>query len=150
MGEGRIIKPLPFAFYYNPYLAITLKHYEPVEYYDHLIEMHELIVLTRMMATRLLARSPPSIRFIHALRAFATRVELSAFRRMRAQLVTDSAFRAFHDGRSDRLPEYYRAEARRRLGLYAELLSDADLTPDWDRLEDGARALMSKHVAAAA
>lgn len=150
LAEGRIIKPLPFAFYYNPYLAITLKHYEPLEYYDQLIEMHELIVSTRMMATRLLARSRPSIRFVHALRAFATRVELSAFRRMRTQLVGDPAFRAFHDGRSDRLPEYYRAEARRRLGVYAELLSDADLTPDWERLSDGARALMSKHIATAA
>jgi hypothetical protein len=148
LAEGRIIKPLPFAFYYNPYLAITLKHYDPVEYYDHLIDMHELIVSTRMMAARLLIRSRTAIRFIHALRAFAARVELAAFRRMRARLVGDPALRAFHDGRSDRLPAFYRAELRRRLGRYAELLSDADLTPDWESLEDGARPLMARQAAA--
>ncbi len=149
VAEGRIIKPLPFAFYYNPYLAITLKHYDPIEYYDHLIEMHELMVSKRTLAARLLTRSRPSIRFIHALRGFAARVELAAFRRMRKHLVTDGSFRAFHEGRSDRLPKYYRAELRRRLGDYATLLSDADIAPDWDRLEDGAKSLLATQTLAA-
>jgi radical SAM superfamily enzyme YgiQ (UPF0313 family) len=148
VAEGRIVKPLPFAFYYNPYLAITLRHYGSIEYYDHLIDMHEVIVSTRMVASRLLTRSRPGIRFIHTLRAVAARVELAAFRRMRKQLVADPHFRAFHDGRSERLPEYYRAELRRRLGRYAELLSDADVAPDWDRLEDGARAIKARQAAA--
>ena len=129
MAEGRILRSLPFAFYYNPYLAITLKHYDPLSYYDHLIDMHALLASRRMLAKRLLARSRPTIRFIHSLRTFAARRELAAFRHVRNQLATDSAFKAFHEGRTQKLPAYYHSAVRARLGSYAELLSPADLTP---------------------
>lgn len=127
--EGRILKTLPFAFYYNPYLAIRLKHYDPVTYYDHLIDIHETLASARMLRRRLTTRSRPAIRFIHSLRTFAARTELAALRRIRGMLITDRQFRAFHEGETTTLPSFYRQELRDRLGPYADLLSLEEITP---------------------
>jgi len=135
VAEGRILRSLPFAFYYNPYLAITLRHYDPLTYYDHLIDMHDLLASRHMLTKRLLAKCRPAIRFIHSLRTFAARRELAAFRRVRNELVTDPAFAAFHEGRTERLPAYYHWAVRVRMGHYAELLSPADLTPVCEQTE---------------
>ena len=127
--EGRILTTLPFAFYYNPYLAIRLKHYDPVTYYGHLIDIHESLASARMLHRRLMARSRPAIRFIHSLRTFAARIELAALRRIRGMLVSDRQFRAFHEGETAVLPPFYRQELRDRLGRYADLLSLEEITP---------------------
>ena len=55
---------------------------------------------------------------------------LSAFRRIRGLLETDLTFRAFHEGRSTALPDYYRRVYERKLGGYASLLSPAERTPE--------------------
>jgi hypothetical protein len=41
----------------------------------------------------------------------------------------DLGFRAFHEGRSAALPDYYRRVYERKLGEYAGLLSQAERTP---------------------
>ena len=41
-------------------------------------------------------------------------------------------FRAFHEGRSTALPEFYRHQYERMLGRYSGLLSAADRVPDLD------------------
>ena len=138
--EGRILKTLPFAFYYNPYLAIRLKHYDPVTYYDHLIDIHKTLASARMLRRRLTARSRPVIRFIHGLRTFAAHTELAAFRRIRKMLVTDRQFRAFHEGETMVLPPFYWRELRNRLGRYADLLSLDEITPTAEHDADGSRA----------
>ncbi|HEY4940519.1 MAG TPA: hypothetical protein VII56_03765 [Rhizomicrobium sp.] len=119
--EGRILAEMPFAFYYNPYLAITLKNYDALTYYDHLIEMHEVVTSNAMLARRLRTRTPATLRFVHALRTLATRAELGDFRRLRAQLASDPQMRAFHDGSRRALPEYYHRQLDKRLGRFAEL-----------------------------
>jgi hypothetical protein len=119
--EGRILEAMPFAFYYNPYLAIVPRHYDPVDYYDHLIRMHEAVASPRMLLRRLSTRAPAGVRFVHALRTVAARHELRAFRHIRAKLVRDARFQAFHQGRRADLPEFYHALLDRRLGRYAEL-----------------------------
>ena len=120
--EGRILWALPFAFYYNPYLAITLKHYDPVTYYGHLIDIHQSITSWEMLSRRLTTKKSRLVRFVHGLRTLATRAELGHFRRLHALLRTDSRMRAFHEGRSGTLPEYYQDLFEKRLGRYAELL----------------------------
>ncbi len=127
--EDRIVTALPFAFYYTPYLAIRLKHYDPVAYYDHLIDIHEAIVTPGMFVRRLAIRSSKTIRLVHSLRSFAARAELANLRRIRAMLATDRQFRAFHDGETNTLPAFYRHELRRRLGRHAKLLSLSEITP---------------------
>jgi hypothetical protein len=119
--NGRILKAMPFAFYYNPYLAITLKHYDASTYYGHLIDLHEVLASNRMLWHRLTTRNSPAVRIFHALRTLGTRAELAQFRRIRARLRSDAHLRAFHEGRSDRLPDFYTGLLDKRLGRYAEL-----------------------------
>ena len=113
---------MPFAFYYNPYLAITLRHYDTATYYDHLIDMHELLTSNKMLLRAPEDEGTPrGVRFVHTLRTLATRAELADFRRIRAMLGSDAHFRAFHEGAptSSRL---LHASVRERLGRYAELV----------------------------
>ncbi len=127
--EGRVLEAMPFAFYFIPNLVMRLRNYHPIEYYGHLIDMHAAIASCLMTARRLLAGVPLSMRVLHALRTFGVRQDLRELRRIRRLLRSDSTFRAFHEGRPVDLPEYYRAQLRRRLGRYACLLSDNDIRP---------------------
>jgi radical SAM superfamily enzyme YgiQ (UPF0313 family) len=120
--EGRILSALPFAFYYTPNLAIVLKHYDPTTYYGHLIDLYEAITSPAMLVRRMMTNTPPVIRVIHNMRAVANRARLQQFRRLHRLLQSDAAFRWFHEGRSDALPEFYHHLFERRLGRYAELL----------------------------
>ena len=129
LAEGRVLRGMPFAFYYNPYLAIRLKHYEPLAYYEHLIDIHEELSSNAMLARRLGTKQRPAIRFVHRLRTYAARQELAELRHIRTMLASDAEFRAFHEGRTEALPEFYDWEPQRRLGRYAPLLSRAERTP---------------------
>lgn len=129
LGEGRVLATMPFAFYYNPYLVTTLKNYDPVEYYDHLIDIHRAAVTATLFVRRLARRGHGAIKFIHALRTAGLKRDLGEFVRLRRRLASDRGFRAFHEGRSPKLPAYYRERLRGRLGAYAELLSAEDLAP---------------------
>ena len=129
LAEGRILKSMPFAFYYTPYLVTTLRHYRPSEYYDRLIDIYAVMASNGMLASRLLSDSRPVIRFVYALRTFSIRQDLAEFRRIRAMLDADSRFSAFHEGRSDVLPEFYHRRFEQRLGRYAELISRAERSP---------------------
>jgi radical SAM superfamily enzyme YgiQ (UPF0313 family) len=129
LAEGRVLRAMPFAFYYNPYLAIRLKHYTPLAYYDHLIDIHETLASNRMLFRRLRTGQRPAIRFIHSLRTYAARRELGDLRRIHAMLATDRQFRAFHQGETETLPEFYHWDLQRRLGPYARLLDRAERTP---------------------
>jgi radical SAM superfamily enzyme YgiQ (UPF0313 family) len=120
--QGRILGALPFAFYYNPYLAITIAHYDPVAYYGHLIDIHESIVSRKMLLRRLATSASPVVRFIHGLRTIATRAELNEFRKLQSHLRENEDLLAFHEGRSQTLPEFYHRLFEQRLGRYAELL----------------------------
>ena len=129
LAEGRVLRSLPFAFYYNPYLAAVVKHYHPLEYCDHLIDIHETMASHAMLARRLVTGPSATVRFIHALRTVGVRADLAELRRIRAMLASDAGFRAFHEGRSDALPAYYHRRLEERLRRYAELVSRADRTP---------------------
>ena len=129
LAQGRVLRTLPFAFYYNPYLAIRLKYYTPLAYYDHLIDIHETLASNAMLVRRLWTGQKVAIRFIHSLRTYAARQELGDLRRIRAMLVKDRQFQAFHEGETEILPEFYNWELQRRLGPYASLLDATERTP---------------------
>lgn len=136
MAEGRVLKEMPFAFYYVPYLSILVKNYHPVEYYDHLIDLHRVLAGNSMLARRLTTKSGLGLRFIHTLRTLGIRKDLTKLREVRGMLATDKQFLAFHECRSETVPEYYFHKIKKRLGPYAELLSRADFRP----VLDGERA----------
>lgn len=130
LAQGRILRSMPFSFYYTPYLVTTLENYHPIDYYEKLTDMYGFMTSGAMIARRLVAEAPPTLRMLHVLRSLAMKKFLAAFRRIKGLLKTDLEFRAFHEGRSSALPEYYRRVYERKLGKYASLLSPAERTPE--------------------
>jgi hypothetical protein len=127
--DGRILEAMPFAFYYTPFLAITLKHYDPRTYYDHLIDLARTSASYQMLMRRLRTKAPAMVRFIHGLRSLSTRVDIRDYRRIRARLDSDQHLLAFHEGRERALPEFYHRQLDRKLGRFAELFPRAARRP---------------------
>jgi hypothetical protein len=148
--EGRILEEMPFAFYYNPYLAITLKNYDPLTYYDHLIDLHEAVTSNAMLTRRIATKTPRTVRFVHTLRTLATRAELREFRRLRARLGSDKDLRAFHEGRRRALPDYYHQQLDKRLGRFAELFPREARVPHLEPPSDAAEVARKRALKTAA
>ncbi len=129
LAEGRILRAMPFTFYYTPFLVTTLRHYEPADYYRKLEDIYAVMTSSEMLWRRLRTRESVGQRFLHAVRTFGMRQDLAAFRRLGGLLRSDSRFRAFHEGRTAELPDLYHRAYERKLGSYAELLSRDDRTP---------------------
>lgn len=128
LDEGRILTSMPFAFYYPPYLVTTVKNYNPVTYYEKLIEIFCHMISRGLLLKRLQTTSG-IIRFLYLLRAHHMRRTLEAFRNIVELMKTDRQFRAFHEGESQTLPEFYHYQYERVLGPYATLLSREDRQP---------------------
>jgi hypothetical protein len=129
LAEDRILQAMPFSFYYMPNLVLRLRHYDLIEYYDLLIEIYSAICSQRLLGRRLASARTSGVRALHLLRTAGAYSELRNLRGVRRALVRDPELRAFHEGRTERLPEYYRHRLRAKLGSFAELLSWEDLTP---------------------
>jgi hypothetical protein len=127
--DGRILRAMPLSFYCAPYLVTTLRNYTPLEFYDRIIELHEARTSLAMLARRIAARAPILVRLSHVIRTFAMRIELVEMRKIRALLATDQTFRAFHEGHSPTLPEFYHRRFETRLGRYAELMPRTERHP---------------------
>lgn len=138
-SAGRVLGTMPFAFYYDPHLTFIPAHYGPIEYYDRLIDLFSLVTSRDMWIRRLTGKIHPLVKFIHGVQALGMRHELGELRRLRAVLAASPEIRAFHEGRSTELPEFYHRRFERMLGPYAELLSRSDRTPVHTRSADGAR-----------
>lgn len=130
--DGRILTAMPFGFYYAPYLVTTLKHYDPTSYYEHLVDLLTHASVPAMLRRRLASTRNRKVRMVHRIRTAGMRANLRGYRRILGMLRSDPGFRAFHEGRSATLPEFYRHRYDRMLGRYSGLLSAADRVPDLD------------------
>ena len=128
VDEGRVLTSMPFAFYYAPYLVTMVKNYNPVTYYQKLIEMFSHMTSGSMLLKRLRSTSG-RIRFSYLLRTLSERRALKAIQRIAEAIRTDRQLRAFHEGESQALPEFYHHQYERSLGPYATLLSREDRQP---------------------
>jgi radical SAM superfamily enzyme YgiQ (UPF0313 family) len=133
LAKGSILKPMPFSFYYTPYLVTTMPNYPPVEYYDKLIDIYSAMTSARMLTRRLVTKSTIGFSLLHALRTFSLRQDLATFRRLQQELKTDRAFRSFHEGCSVSLPEFYQRCYEEKLGRYASLVSRTERIPDMEK-----------------
>ncbi len=132
--EGRILKEMPFAFYSTPYLAITLKNYDPETYYSKMAEISDLTSSDEMMEKRL--KFSPGFKFkaIYKLRRTGEKYFTNFYKGMVERLRTDKKFRAFHEQENEQLPEYYHQEFDRRLGAYATLIPREERTPNTEMM----------------
>jgi len=112
LSQGRVLRSMPFLFYYTPFLVTTVANYHPIDYYAKLTDLYTVMTSSRMMVSRVFTEGPPALRVLHVLRSLAMKLFLSAFRRIGSMLETDRSFLDFHEGRSVALPDYYRAFSR--------------------------------------
>jgi hypothetical protein len=110
--------------------VVQLKHYHPLEYYDKMVDLYAVLTSTKMLVHRVWSTRQYRLKLLQAFRTCAMRTLLAKLRHMRDQLRADRQLRAFHDGTSQTLPAYYRCLYTKQLGAYAELMSDADMSPD--------------------
>jgi hypothetical protein len=130
LAEDRILKGMPFSFYYLPYLVVQLKHYHPLEYYDKMVDLYAVLTSSQMLMHRVLRTRGYRLKLFQAFRTLAMRTLCAKLRHMRDQLRADRQLRAFHEGASQTLPAYYRSLYTKQLGAYAELMSEADMSPE--------------------
>jgi hypothetical protein len=128
LAEGRVLTSMPFAFYWGPYLATRLKNYSPMTYYERYIEILSHTSSAKMLCKRLGATSGLA-RLIVLVRGLGLRQMVGRLRGFVHQMKTDPQFRAFHEGNSQRLPEFYSRLYEDMLGPYATLLSEEDRQP---------------------
>jgi hypothetical protein len=126
---GRVLTSMPFTFYYFPYLVTTLRHYDPPDYYRKLISMLTYASTRKMLWQRLRTTPNWSLRLLHTVRTFHAREGIRKCREILKMMSADAQYRAFHQGESAVLPEFYHREFERMLGPYASLLSRADRIP---------------------
>jgi hypothetical protein len=129
LATGRILQAMPFSFYYAPYVVTTLKNYDPVTYYEQLITLFSHATCTAMLRRRLASTSSWLIKLFHWVRTASTRAALKGYYLILERLRSDPQVRAFHEGQTAVLPEFYHHEYERMLGPYGPLLSRADRTP---------------------
>jgi hypothetical protein len=129
-SENRILKSMPLPFYFKlSYLTIVMENYSPVQYYNHLINLNRELSSTRMMIRRMATRTPLATRLVHNARALTVRKDIEEMCKVRDMLVADTGFRAFFEGRTQDLPEYFHRLYEKNLGSYAELIPRNERTP---------------------
>ena len=129
LKKGRLHKSLPFTFYCKPYLASTLRHYSPVEFYENLIDTF-LFMTSKEICFRGFRTSR---NFIHKayqpIRNISLKYMLHTMKQILNQLKTDRRFREFHEGKTAELPEFYHQKYEALLGPYKSLVSRSDRIP---------------------
>jgi hypothetical protein len=133
-GLGRLVEePLRHPFYYSPHLVTRLKNYTPLVFYQKLIDVFSHFTSAAMLRRRLATTNRGAVRAIHIVRTLVKRKRIRAFQQLLHMLNTDRQFRAFHEGESSSLPEFYQQAYDRMLGPYASLISRAERSPLLER-----------------
>jgi len=132
LRQERILKYLPFHFYFTPYLAMKPLNYSPVEYYEKLVGLISFATSLYISANRVAKTKNFALKTLQELRTLALRNQLLEMKRILRHLKADKSFRRFHEGQHNSLPNFYYARFKQALGGYAELLSDAEMVPELD------------------
>lgn len=127
--EGRLLNALPLMFYCSPYVTYRARNYDALSFYDNLINLYRELLSPRMVMRRTAAESGFIIQLSRVLQTWAAHNELTEMRRIRDRLKWDKELRAFHDGASDKLPEYYNEQFDLRLGRFAKVLTRDERVP---------------------
>ncbi|HEV8239019.1 MAG TPA: radical SAM protein [Thermoanaerobaculia bacterium] len=130
VAEDRVLRAMPFAFYYAPYTVVRPKHYGLVEFYDLLISMYEATASPALLVRRVQSTRSVGMKALHVLRVSGAWAEVRRLRQLRDRIAGDAELLGFHEGRTSALPDFYRQLLAQRLGRYAELLGGDELSPE--------------------
>ncbi len=129
LQDGRLLPRMPFTFYTLPFLAVILKNYDPISYYEKMVELYDLVSSDEMLQLRRKASRHWMIGIAHSVRVFTARQRLHGFEIILHHLRTDRDFLDFHTGKNNQLPAFYEEINRKKLGKYIELMSFEDCQP---------------------
>ena len=127
--QERILKSLPFTFYCKPYLATTIKNYLPIDFYEKLIDTFSHMTSGALQLQAFRTTKSWMFKGYHPIRNISLRLMIHTMRQILNLLKTDHDFRAFHEGESDVLPEYYHHQYDALLGPYKDLVSREERIP---------------------
>jgi len=130
--DGRVL-PFPFHFLNNHHaMNIRPKNYDWPEFYDRVIDLTKHTFSKRAIMRRLGANRGWIARTMNVVRAISSegngRIEY--YREVRELLSTDAPFRAYFEGDTERLPDFFRERVKRDLGPLWEFLPEGALEHD--------------------
>ncbi len=130
--EGRVL-PFPFHFL-NNHLAmnVKLKNYDWVDFYDKVIDLTSYTFSHRAIYRRQKAASNFTVKWMNIMRAISSEGygRIRFFKKVRKQLVEDRAFRAFFEGESTTLPDFYTRIIKKDLGKWWHWLPEGAIYHD--------------------
>lgn len=129
LREGRILKTMPFSLYQIPYLMLIIKNYDPITYFEKLIDLHAESCSPRMLKMRFASTRHLPVKSIHYFRTRIIRRRVKFLQEMLLLLKTDKHFLDFHLGKTHILPSYYVTVYKKMLGKYHELVPVEESSP---------------------
>lgn len=129
---GRVL-PFPFHFL-NNHLAMNLKpkNYEWVDFYDKIIDLTEYSFSKKAIYRRFIATSTFTSKWMNFMRAISSEGygRIRFFKKVRKNLVADRSFRAYFEGETKQLPEFYKNIIQKDLGVWWQWLPKGALEHD--------------------
>lgn len=114
---------LPFPFHFlNNHLAMNVKpaNYEWVDFYDKVIDLTAYTFSNKAIYRRHMASPSRAAKWMNTMRAISSEGygRLRFFKQVRHNLVHDRAFRAYFEGESQQLPDFYKRIIQQDLGAW--------------------------------
>ena len=142
--QKRILETLPFAFYCKPFLATTLRHYSPVEFYEKLVDTFVFMTAPRIQLRGVKLSKSYTHKAYQPIRAVSLTPMIRTMKRILGLLKHNRRFRQFHEGRTKTLPEFYHRQYETLLGPYKNLVSRTDRTPVFPPENETGKTLQRK------
>ena len=129
---GRVL-PFPFHFLNNNHaMNVKPKNYAWPEFYDRLIDLSRYSFSPRAILKRIPATETMIPKWMNVVRSVSSEGwgRIRYHTDMRARLDSDRPLRAFFEGETEVLPEFYVQRIRRELGAFYQYLPDGALMHD--------------------
>lgn len=108
------------------------KNYDWVDFYDRVIDVTEYTFSKKAIYKRFVASSHFTAKWMNFMRAVSSEGygRIKFFKKVRKNLVEDYSFRAYFEGETRQLPEFYKNIIQKDLGVWWEWLPKEALDHD--------------------
>ena len=135
LGYQKEKRVLPFPFHFlNNHLAMNIKprNYEWVDFYDKVIDLTEYSFSPKALYRRFTSSTNGTAKWMNLMRAVSSEGygRIRYFRQVRDRLVNDRSFRAYFEGETTELPEFYTNIVKKDLGQWYDWLPEGALQHD--------------------
>ena len=127
------VRAFPFHFLNNNHaMNVVPRHYTWPEFYDNLIDLSEYSFSGRAILKRIPATPTMIPKWMNVVRAMSSEGwgRIRYHTKIRGLLDTDRSVRAYFEGETDEVPEFYVARVRNELGAFWQYLPEGALRHD--------------------